>query len=169
MKRMLIVMLIAFASLLYGCTETQNNYVNRDYNFSVIYPKDWRISSESRRQVIFLSPKEAVLVPECQVMVTELPANWGASEYVNDMEKYLKDAVKTYGHVSKTNITINGTQAYEWNYTFTNVNWVVLKFHNVVIVKNGIAYHIECMTTQDLFEDYSPQFESFITSFKFTD
>jgi hypothetical protein len=225
MKRMLIVMLVAFVLLLYGCTgglqnrqtptqspsnpnQTQsragptspqtnqsgghienasNTFTNSTYHFSVNYPIGWNVTEGPwgtfnkvyGTDVKFIGPTEGGFTHNCDLTTYSVPFNQTLEGKVKEMDSTYRaypGLFKNYEIVSESKITVGGQQAHETILTYTmasepevNLPAADYKVQQVIVIRNGTVYVIDCLASPPLFDKYEPYFESIITSFRFID
>ncbi len=158
-----------------GCTRTVNVYIpqmgtytNNKYGFSIKYPADWRVESETMGYVVgFVSSSGS---PAYVIIASrELPAESNLQEYNAKFYEQLKEAASFYQKEQENLAVISGEAAIVTTYKliYKMTPYSILRQMTVNVAKEGIVYSITCTAPEDYAFKSNDFFDKMIQSFQF--
>jgi len=168
----IILIAITFVVFLFAIyrflSPASNEYTNSDYHFSLVYPNNWRVLEGYMGTVVTvaLPGQNDLPVALCIVMTkTVSPSQSDIRLYGKTLEEYAK--LQGYNLTSDNYTTVNGEEVYDYSMTQASDSGLTVS-QNRVLIRNGNSYLIGCSSDQADFNNYKPDFDSVINSFRFT-
>lgn len=180
------------AVLLAGCSASMKDYSSSD-GYSVSVPKSWQTFNTAGGFHSYVSNKDTSSV---KISVTSAGEYTAVSDWWNANLDKLTATFDELGEITASNVIIDGAAAIRAEFTAalsfdsseetgdsdesetesksdaesavesTKYKYCFIQVH---IYKNGNIYSIICSATEDNYEERVSDFESIISSFKFTD
>jgi hypothetical protein len=173
MKNNLIILFVLFNStMLFAQNDWQT--LEKD-NFAISYPKDW-VSSDQKPQptiaILLLSDEESQKTDQFRENINlnleDLKGQTlSLDEYAKISIDQIKNQIPNAEILSNGTTKINGWEAKSvvWHADFGNN--MTLKFKQVFLLNNGIAYVLTYSSTKTEYDDYFEVADKIINSFNF--
>ena len=176
MKKLLLLTSLLGVVLLAGCgtktgttvtTTTTTMQTFDGSGFSIQYPANWNEQENVYgASVMFFSPQlSGDQFRENVGIVTEvLPTDMAVADYYTSIKTTITNYIKDYQELSNEDITIGDVAAKKIVYVGMQSNYK-LKWMQVLVIKNKVAYVINYTASADTFADFSKEADAMIKSF----
>ena len=117
-------------------------------HFTASYPDTWENKIKEGNRVFFTSPAESdddKFRQNINISANPSPdlANYKIRELIPEVESSIKTAYDNYQKISSRYFTWNGTEAYEYVYSFTQASVdYAIRIKQWMCIKNGVLYMI---------------------------
>jgi hypothetical protein len=140
-------------------------YIDRYRNFSIVPPSQWlQVNPNVQGEIFFYGPENNNVTVQLAVVSEKVNANETTETYFAKGKKEFSMLLQNYSAVSESNITINGLDARQVDYTYT-VLGVKTKSREAFLVYNRVGYRITGTAAESSFGTYADDFSKSIKSF----
>jgi hypothetical protein len=174
-KQLIVVVAVLLISVgLCGCFGLNQEdelsglgYSNTEFGFGLNPPAGWTKDTSGTLGliVIFYAPIDDDFAENINAVSDILPSGTSLSSYVDTTIDYLNDYLTDYNLISSNPRTVNGMNAYEYEYNYTQVIYNI-KAKQVIVEKNSKIIALTYTAEIDDYDTYSSEFEQCVNSLK---
>lgn len=175
MKNKIIVgiTLVLLVIGLSGCTQQEEDplkglgYVNNQHGFGMNPPEGWTTDTSGAMGliVVFYAPINDDIRENINVLVDTLPSGFNLSSYADSAKSQASNYLTNCTLISSNTRTVNGMNAYEYVYTYTQGIYA-LEGKQVIVEKNSKLIILTYTANTDDYNTYSQGLEQCLNSLK---
>ena len=145
-------------------------YVNKEKNYSIEYPSDWKKSDVPRLDIVLFAPqksKEVESYASMNIVAEKVGPEITLNQFYTESTSNLKEALSNVQIEKIGESQMNGVPS-KWTlyvHEMKNIKFKVLQYF---IVTNETVYLMTFSSTTDTFGDYQKDFEKIAASFHLT-
>jgi hypothetical protein len=164
----LSILLISFIILASSYAQSNKTYINKKFNYSVIYPSDYELRHLSNI-VVFVSPKKDkkfAFSENVNIMVKDFdPLTNKPEEYYSQAKNRLLKSLGEVKIIEDRKEKLNGREVQRLVYTSTD-NEATFKLMQVMLINQKKVYVITYTALFDEYDNHLRQAKLIINSFK---
>ena len=165
-----VILIIAATMIFYQPSTPLSNlgYINNEKGFGLNPPAGWTTDTSGLfgSTVIFYGPTDASnFRANMNIVLDKLSSGITLSFYADSAKNLLNNYLTNPTFILSTTRTVNGMNAYEYVYTYTQGIYNI-KAKQVIVEKNSKLVIISCGSIIDSYDDFSNTFEQCINSLK---
>lgn len=170
-KSLLIVIILLNVVLLSSCARKEKGrFYSDEYNFSIVFPKNWEIQQQEMGAVVIaLSPEEGSkddFRENIAITVEDVTDDATIEKYFELSQKNLKSYSKDYRLLYKNTTWLSRKPAMILGFTYT-MSGLKLKVLQYYCLNMNKAYVITCTALPHTFDRYEEKFLKIVRTFRF--